>query len=61
MLGPNRKKHHISNVNIKLYGSLSIRDAHLKGKDTSEHTAHGGEVLVVKNRHNTACGSINAP
>lgn len=33
MLGSNRKKYHISNVDIKFYGSLSINDAHLRGSD----------------------------
>lgn len=39
MLGSNRKKHHISNVDIKLNGSLSINDAHLRGSDALEHKA----------------------
>lgn len=30
MLGSSGEKYHISNVNIKLYGTLSINNAHLK-------------------------------
>ena len=31
MLGSDREKYHISNVNVKLHGTLSIDNAHLKG------------------------------
>lgn len=37
MLGSDGEKHHISNVDIKLYGSLSVNDAHLGGSDVLEH------------------------
>lgn len=37
MLGSDGEKHHISNVDIKLYSSLSVNDAHLRRNDALEH------------------------